>query len=145
MPTRQNIIDTLMSDLTTNFTVANGYSKVYEIRFGVFDPSELPSLPSIGLWMIKDPVIDDLMDDDIIRKPEFVVYGYVTSDMIDQYTSFYTLISDLERFLYSPDHSSLYKNTMLGDIEITYGGVTDHIGLFTINFSILYSQSGLGS
>jgi hypothetical protein len=145
MPTRQSIVNTLMTDLNANFTVANGFTKVHEIRFGVFDPSELPSLPSIGLWLMKDSVMDDLMDDDVYRKADFVIYGYADADMVSQYETFYTLISDCEKFLYSPSYNSIYKNVLLGNVEITYGGASDYIGLFTVEFSILYSQTGLES
>ena len=144
MPTRQSIVNSLMTDLNANFTVANGYSKVYEIRFGVFDPSELPSLPSFGLWLMKDSVMDDLMDNDVFRRAQFVLYGYADSDTVNNYESFYKLISDCEKFLYSTDNT-LYKNVLLGDVEITYGGATDYVGLFTVEFSILYSQTGLES
>ena len=143
MPVRQDILTQLVADLNANFKEPT-YSKVYEVRVGVYDPSEFPSLPSIGVWITDDRAEEDLMDNSVFRRLEMVVYGHVNADQIENYTSFYQLISDIEKFLYSTD-SSYYKNTILGDVSIDYGGSTEQTGMFVVNFSILYSQSDLGS
>jgi len=144
MPKRQTILTQLAADLNNNFTVANGYTKIYETRVGVYNPDEFPSLPSIGVWINEDRAEEDLMDNSVFRRLEMVLYGHVDSDMMETYVTFYTLISDLEQFLYSTD-SSYYKNTILGDVSIDYGGATEQTAMFVINFSILYSQAGLES
>jgi len=141
---RQDIMTQLAADLNSNFTVANGYSKVYEFRVGVYDPDQFPSLPSVGLWMDIDTAEEDLMDDAIFRRLNLILYGHVDSDLMNQYVKFYTLISDLEQFLYSTD-STYQKNTILGDVSIIYGGATSQTAMFRINFAILYSQDGLES
>jgi len=140
MPLRQNILTQLATDIRAAFVPAS----LWEVRVGVYDPSEFPSLPSAAVWITDDRAQEDLMDNSIFRRLEMVIYGHVTADQINDYTSFYTLISAIETFLYSTN-SSYYKNTILGDVSITYGGATDETGMFVINFSILYSQSGLGS
>ena len=144
MPTRQSILNNLKDDMDNNFTVANGFTKVYEIRVGVYDPDEFPVFPGIGIWITDDRAEEDLMDDVVFRRLNMVIYGHVDSDMMEQYNSFYTLISDVEQFLYST-YNRVYKNVILGDVEITYGGATSQTGMFVINFSILYSQTGLES
>ena len=134
----------LKEDLTDNFTTSNGFTKVYEIRVGVYDPDQLSALPSIGLWMDDDTVEEDLMDNTIFRKLNLFIYGHVDADMIDDYQTFYKLISDVETFLYST-YSTFYRNTVLGDVLVRYNGATDETGMFKVNFSVLYSQAGLGS
>ena len=143
MPLRQTIITQIADDLKDKFKPST-YTKVFDIRVGVYDPSEFPSLPAIGVWITDDTAEEDLMDNTVFRRLEMVIYGHVNADMVEEYTSFYTLISDIEQFLYSTDNS-YYKNTILGDVSIDYGGATQETAMFVVNFSILYSQSDLES
>lgn len=143
MPTRQSILTNLAADLNTSFSISTT-PKVYSVRVGVYDPSEFSSLPSIGVWITDDRAEEDLMDNVIFRRLNMIIYGHVGADMIKDYTSFYTLISSIEDFLYSTSNR-VYKNVILGDVEIDYGGASEQTATFVLNFSILYSQSGLES
>ena len=145
MTTRLEIVDELIADLENNLTTGNGFTtKIYEMRVGVFDPDDFTSLPSIGIWITEDDVDDDLMDDSIFRRLNMILYGYVDANEMNNYTKFYRLIEDVEKFLYSI-YNRRYENTFLGKLVITYGGATEQTGMFVLNFSILYSQSGLES
>jgi len=143
MPTRQSILTNLATDLAASFNI-NSTPKVYEVRVGVYNPSEFPSLPSIGAWITDDRAEEDLMDNVVFRQLNMVIYGHVDADMMKTYTSFYNLISSIEDFLYSTSNR-VYKNVILGDVEIDYGGATEQTATFVLNFQILYSQSGLES
>ena len=145
MATRYEIITNLFADLNNNLKVSNGYAtKIYDTRFGVFDPNEFSALPAAGLWVIDDVLENDIMDESTFRRLNMICYGYDNATETDLYTSFYQFIADIEKFLYSTDNR-YYKNVLLGDVDITYGGASQQIGLFVVNFSILYSQSGLES
>ena len=143
MPTRQSILTNLATDLNNSFNI-NTTPKVYDVRVGVIDPGEFRSLPSIGVWITDDRAEEDLMDNTIFRRLNMLIYGHVGADMIKDYTSFYSLISSIEGFLYSTSNR-VYKNVILGDVEIDYGGATEQTATFVLNFQVLYSQSGLTS
>jgi len=148
MTTRLIIINNLISDLRTTLVTGaphTGYSiKVHEARVGVFDPEKFSSLPSIGIWTVDDDPEDDMMDDSIFRTLNFVVYGYVDANDMNDYTIFYQLIEDIETFLYSSDNR-MYQNTILGKLLTDYGGVQEQAATFVYNFLIKYSQTGLES
>jgi len=143
MPKRQTILTNLAADLRTSFN-ENTTPKVYDVRVGVYDPAEFVSLPSIGTWIVEDLAEEDLMDNSVFRRLNMVIYGHVGADLIKDYTSFYTLISSLEEFLYSTSNR-FYKNVILGDVQIDYGGASEQTATFVLNFSILYSQDDLTS
>jgi len=142
MTTRLTIVNELFADL--NAALSGFVVSVHDTRVGVFDPEEMAMLPALGLWTTEDTVEDDLMDDTVFRRLVFILYGYVDANAMDNYTKFYNLINDCEHFLYSTSNRR-YENTYLGNVVITYGGATEQTGMFVLNFSILYSQSGLES
>lgn len=142
MTTRLEIVTDLEADIKSNLIKPNG--DIWEVRVGIFDPDEFTSLPSIGIWIIEDEIEEDLMDNVTFRRLNMILYGYVDADSMDDYTSFYNLIEDAEQFLYS-SRNRRYENTYLGNVEITYGGATEQAAMFVLNYSILYSQTGLES
>lgn len=148
MTTRLEIIDELATDLRNNLNPdvdSDFNTKIYGgVRVGVFDPDDFSTLPALGIWAIDDDVEDDLMDNVILRRLNMIAYGYVDANTPESYVSFYRFIEDVELFLYST-YNRRYENTYLGKVVITYGGSTSLKGLFVINFSIIYSQSGLES
>ena len=144
MASRLEIINNLYQDLSTMISNDSFTNKVYDSRIGIFDPEEFRALPSLGLWILDDTIEDDLMDNDIFRRLNLILYGYVNAEQTDTYQKFYTLIKDLEVFLYSTNNR-YYENTFLGNVDVTYGGATEQTAMFVLNFSILYSQTGLES
>lgn len=144
MASRQEIINNLYTDLSTMIDNNSFTGRVYDSRIGIFDPNEFSALPALGVWIIDDVVEDDLMSDDVFRRLNLIIYGYVNAESMDTYQNFYTLIDDVEKFLYSTN-SRYYQNTYLGNVDITYGGSTEQTAMFVLNFSILYSQTGLES
>jgi len=145
MPDRIDIIEQIKTDIDDKISSERGYNTdLTETRIGIFDPNEFTMLPAAGIWIKEDIVEDDLMDDETFRRLNLVLYAYVESDGYDQYTDMYNLITDFEKFLYSTDFT-YQKNTILGDLTLTYGGATEQVGYFILNFSILYAQSGLSS
>ena len=142
---RKTIIERIKIDVDDKLKSSSGYnSDLVDFRIGVFDSDEFTMLPSAGLWMLEDVTEQDLMDDSIFRKLNLIIYAYVDSDGYDTYTNMYNLIADFEAFLYSDDFT-YKKNTMLGNVVVTYGGTNEQIGMFVLNFSILYAQDGLSS
>jgi len=142
---RKDIINQIELDIKTKLNSSRGYnSDLVEFRVGVFDPTEFTMLPSAGMWLLEDIVEDDLMDNGIFRRLNLIIYAYVENDGYDTYESMYDLIADFEKFLYSDDFT-FKSNTILGNVVITYGGATKQIGMFVLNFSILYTQPGLSS
>lgn len=142
---RKTIIEQIKIDVDNKLNSGEGYqSDLMGFRVGVFDATEFDLLPSAGLWLLEDLLEEDLMDETTFRRLNLIIYAYVDSDGLDSYTSMYNLIDDFEKFLYSSD-STYYENTFLGNVVITYGGTNEQIGMFVLNFSILYTQSGLSS
>lgn len=142
---RKTIVDRIKVDVDDKLKSSRGYnSDLVDFRVGVFDPTEFTMFPSAGLWMLEDIVEDDLMDNEVFRRLNLIIYAYVESDGYDTYTNMYNLITDFEQFLYSDDFT-YKKNTILGNVVVTYGGTNEQIGMFVLNFSILYAQSGLSS
>jgi hypothetical protein len=142
---RKTIMNQLQVDISQKLNPANGYkTALMDIRVGVFDATEFTTLPSAGLWMLDDLIEDDLMDTGILRRLNLIIYAYIESDGYSGYDATYDLIDDFEKFLYSSD-CSYYQNVNLGNVNITYGGTNNQIGMFVVNFSILYIQRGLSS
>jgi len=145
MATRKAIVEQLQNDIRDSVKSSRGYNTdPVDVRVGVFDSQEFTMLPSMGIWVLEDIIEDDLMDNAMFRRLNMIAYAYVDSDGLDNYSKMYDFIADLEKFFYNDDNT--YKeNTYLGNVVITYGGTTEQLGLFVLNFSILYSQSGLES
>ena len=145
MTTRKDIIEQLKTDTDNNVSVAEGYNtNIAEVRIGVYDPTEFITLPSIGYWVIEDEIIDDMMDDNVLRKLNMICYFYADSDGYDSYTTLYNLFEDIEKFLYSTDFT-YSSGTQLGRLIISYGGVNEQVGMGVLNFQITYEQTGFAS
>ena len=145
MATRKTIIDQIKTDVENTVKSANGYnSDTVEVRIGVYDPSEFTQLPSIGFWIVEDEIIDDMMDDSILRKLNMICYMYADSDGYNSYEVLYKLFDDIEKFLYSTDWT-YNSGTQLGRLIISYGGVDEQIGMGVLNFQVTYEQTGFAS
>jgi len=145
MSTRRTIIEQIKKDVEDNVSSANGYnSDIVNVRIGVYDPSEFTQLPSIGFLIIEDEIIDDMMDDSILRKLNMICYMYADSDGYDSYLVLYNLFDDIEKFLYSTDWT-FNSGTQLGRLIISYGGVETQVGMGVLNFQITYEQTNFSS
>jgi len=141
MTTRKDIITTLKDDLM-KISVTNGYSTdLVDARVGIVNADKFTTRPAIGLWSLEDEVLEQLLDDKVLRRLNMILYGYIdVTEAYDDYEPLYDFVRDTEKFLYSIDNT-YNDDTLILNTKTNYGGLNTPVGIFMILFNIDYYQT----
>ena len=138
---RDTILTALKDDISTYIQSSNtNYtSDIGEVRRGIHGHTEIVNRPFIGISMESDDVDQEIFEDtgtDQIRIITIYIYSYSNTDGIDDYTTMYDLIKDLE---YCLKYDFTYKSkTYIGKIGIVEGGVSNPLAFFDMYITIQY-------
>lgn len=136
---RLTILNQLEEDLK-EIKSTRGYNFTpVEVARGLHKWNDFPVKPVIGFTHFRDEADEDADSGDIARWLYFYGYGYTETDGNGNTDDIHNLAQDFEDFLNSTDNTYT-EETMIGDIEIKEGGVSDPVNAFIITFRILNCQ-----
>lgn len=138
--TKKVIVDKLKEDLEKKFNVANSYSKVEEVKSGIFLWDDFLLKPAISFWAYKDMVEEYLMGRNRIMLLHFYLYCYLENDGVGGVGDIYEFSENVEKFLQSSNFT-YSDDVIIGDSVIYTGGSQDRASICQIEFQVRYNKT----
>ena len=142
MSKRNDILETLKTDLKNNITVANGYSDALaQVYRGIYDVDETSVLPAVAFWCYEDGITKHMLNSKRQRYLLILMRLYASNKGSGAIVNIHNLVDDVETFLYNTSHWTYSDDTLLGPTtQIWEAGVQDPNSLAAFDFKILYFQ-----
>ena len=146
MSNRNDILNTIKTELTQHITLANGYSFTPAVvRRGIYAYNDLGGLiPNLCFTFIREtPYEDDTYpktyDDTDIKAMSILFYGYANTDDAATSDKIYAMVNDLEVFLQSTNFT-YYDKFTIDRIEIKEAGPNDPILSFIMETTLVVND-----
>jgi hypothetical protein len=136
MTTLYDILETIEDDLNTNFTNSNGFEEIITFKRGVFSWEDCISKPAIYFTLVSDEVDENEMAGFHARWLNLIFYGYAITEN-GETSKIYEMVDGLKTFLNSA-YFTYSENSLIGNVEIKEGSVTDTINYFIMDVRLLY-------
>lgn len=140
MATRKEILAAIKTDIEDHVDPANGYNyQPFEVIHGIVSFDDFAQKPSVGYFMVSDEKNTDYAGrEDAARIMTIYVYMYADTSL-GNLDPIYDFCADIEKFFYSTDWTYT-DQTLLGDINIIVGGVSNDKAMGDLIIQVHYQQ-----